>query len=179
MTRRLGLLLATLLCLFGAGCGDDGDGGGEASPTTFVSLDGRPRHPDVEGRLVSVAEDFSTLQLDGDREYEISPDLQSFSAADGSIQPLVRWKDQYVQIGLEDDTVVWLGGVSSVVEAPGSPAVAYVTGVAVEADGSELVLRSGAVFRLADDVEAPKSFPVAVVLTIDVERAAVVEIAPG
>ena len=163
-----------LALVFLAACGD---GGGGTSAESF--LDGSPRISDVEGRLVEVADDFSTITLDGDRVYEVDDDLLSFAAVDGSIQPLLRWESQYVQVGLEGDVADWVGGISAVADLPDEPAVAYFTDVLTEVDGSEAVFRSGTVLTLGDDVELPEELPAAVVATIDVETHRVAAIEPG
>jgi hypothetical protein len=76
------LLLVALAATLGFGAcsrggGDDGR----------VALDGSPRVPDVEGVVTKVADDFSTITLDGGRTYDIPRDVQSFSSSDGSTQP--------------------------------------------------------------------------------------------
>lgn len=163
--RTLAAVLGVLLLALSA-CG--GDDAAAVGSRPFVALDGSPREPDDAGRLVDVADDFSTLTLDGGRRYRVDHRLQSFSALDGSIQPLIRWHNQYVQVGLDGDTVQWLGGVAAVVEVPGDDPVAYFTDVLVEVGDRQLVFRSGAVFDVAPGVTPPAAAPVAVVATIDV-----------
>ncbi len=161
-----------------AACGsDDDDAAGDRS---FVALDGSPRIADAEGVLLEVASDFSTLRLDGDRTYDIDEGLQSFAAADGSVQPVGRYVGNYVQVGLNGagDTVQWLGSIASTVELPDEPLQAFLTGVIVDGDDGKLTFRSGTVLTLGDDVEVP-DLPAAVVATIDVAQRAVVALAPG
>lgn len=174
MIRRL--LLPVLGVVLLAACGDD-DAAGVAE--AMVSLDGSPRIADDAGRLVDIAEDFSSITLDGDREYAVDPRLQSFSALDGSIQPLLKWQNQYVQVGLAGDTVQWIGGVAAIVEVPGQDAAVYYTDVLAEQDGRRLVFRSGAVFDAAAGVAPPSEPPVPVVATIDVATDQVVALEPG
>ena len=167
--------MATSVLLLGlAACGD-GDGGTSAE----AFLDGSPRPADAEGRLVDVADDFSTITLDGERVYEVDEDLLAFSAADGTVQPLLRWENQYVQVGLDGETVEWLGGISAVVDLPEAPVVAYFTDVLTEIDGAQAVFRSGTVLDLAEGLEPPTDLPAGVVATIDVEARRVVAIEPG
>jgi hypothetical protein len=175
VTRRAALVVL-VACLSGVllACGDDG---GDDEPN--VGLDGSPRPSDAQGRLVEVADDFSTLTLDGDRTYDVAEDLLAFAAIDGTIQPLLRWVGQYVQVGVEDGTVVWLGGISAVVELDGDAPVAYFTDVLVRAKGRQATFRSGTVLTLAGGVDAPGDLPAPVVATIDVGEREVVALEPG
>jgi hypothetical protein len=175
--RRAALVLA-VAALGLAGCGGDDDGDGGASG--FVELDGTPRRADDAGVLTEVAEDFSSLTLDGDRRFDIHEELTSFAAADGSIQPVGRYVGNYVQVGLDDDgdTVQWLGSIASIVDTADQPPVAYFTGVLVDVDDGRLVFRSGTVLEAANSVETP-DVPASVVATIDVESGTVTAIERG
>lgn len=173
MIRRLFILIATL-ALAAAACGDDDGGDGPA-----VALDGTPRIADAEGWLVDVEGDFATLTLDGDRTYDVDDDLLAFAAADGSVQPLLRLVDQYVQVGLDGDTVEWIGALSSVIEVPGEPTVAYFTDVLTEVDDGRAIFRSGTVLTLGSGAEVPAELPAAVLATIDVSARTVVALAPA
>lgn len=174
--RRLLALLAVVGILLAA-CGDDDAAG---SARAFVSLDGSPRVPDTEGVVVDVAADFSTLTMDDGSVYEIHEDLQSFAAADGSIQPVIRWKGLYAQLGLAGDTVEWIGGVASVVSVPGQPAVVYITGVIVDVGSGRVTMRSGAVFRLGDGLSLSEDeLPLSTTLILDVETRAITAIEAG
>lgn len=172
--RVAALALATVV----AGCsGGDGEGTDAA-----VVLDGSPRVADDTGRLVEVAEDFSTLTLEdaaGARTYELHPAFVSFSALDASVQPLLRWRNQYVQVGLDGDEAVWLGGLAAVVDVPGAEPLAYFTDVLVESDGESATFRSGTVLPLAAGVAPPSAPPVPVVATVDVETHRIVALDPG
>lgn len=176
MTRRAALL-CLLACLAGFlyACGDDDDGAAEPN----VALDGSPRPSDAEGTLVEVADDFSTLTLDGDRTYDVAEDLLAFSAIDGTVQPVLRWVGQYVQVGLEEGTVVWLGGISAVAELDDEPPVAYFTDVLVGMRGRRATFRSGTVLTLARGVDVASDLPAPVVATIDVDEREVVALEPG
>lgn len=165
------------MALLTAGCGD-----GDAETAAAVALDGSPRVADDAGRLVDVAEDFSTLTLEdpsGTRTYELHPAFVSFSALDGSVQPLLQWRNQYVQVGLEGDQAWWLGGVAAVVEVPGSDAVAYFTDVLTDVDGASALFRSGTVLTLAPGVAPPAVPPVPVVATVETATHRVVALDPG
>ncbi len=164
--------LAALLSLGGAACGGGDDDG---APELFVPLDGSPRVPDAEGVLVEVADDFTSLTLDDDRTYDVHEDLQSFAAGDGSLQPVGRYEGNYVQVGIQDGEVVWLGSIASVVRVPGDPDLAYVTGSLRSAEDGRLVLDSGIVLAAADDLDLP-DLPTAAVLTIDVASRTVVAV---
>ncbi len=179
MLSRLPRVLASVLTLglvLGA-CGDDDVAKTESAP--FVELNGSPRTPDAEGVVTDVADDFSTLTLDGDRVYEIHKNLQSFAAGDGSIQPVIRWQGQYAQVGLDGDTVEWIGGIAAVVAVPDQPQVVYVPGVITKIDGDRLIFRSGLVLTAGAGIVAPSAPPVAVVATIDVASKLVTALEPG
>ena len=175
--RRGAVVLALLAALVLAGCGGDDD---DAAAGGFVALDGTPRVADDAGVLTEVADDFSSLTLDGDRRFEIDEDLQSFAAADGSIQPVGRYVGNFVQVGLDDggDTVQWLGSIASVVALPDQPAQAFFTGVLVDVDDGRLVFRSGAVLEAGESLETPDP-PAAVAATIDVGSGTVTAIEAG
>lgn len=163
---RLCWRVASVLLLVCAGCG----GNGEGDDPDAVVLDGSPRVADDAGRLVDVASDFSSLTIEdgeGTRSYELHPGFVSFSAADGSIQPLLRWRNQYVQLGLDGDEARWLGGVAAIAEVAGSEPVAYYADVLVALDGDAAVFRSGAVLALGPGVELPAEPPVPVVASVD------------
>lgn len=149
------VLLATMLTaatLVGAACsGSDGS----STPTTAVPLDGTPRYPDAEGVVIDIAADFSTLTLDGDRRYGIEKDVQSFSALDGSTQRLLGRKGQYVQVGLRDNKVRWIGGIGALIKVAGQPDVAYFTGNLVQVDKGKVVFEDGTVLTLAPHVQVP------------------------
>lgn len=179
--RLLAVALMAVLTLVGAGCG--GDGGTGTSPHTFVALDGSPRHPDDAGVLTALDPEFATLVLDGGTVYEISPAMQSFASMDGSTQPLRGRVGQYVQVGLEDDTVVWVAGLGAVVRLEGQPdEVVYLGRIATVLDGT-LALQDGTVLQLAKGVTVAgrpsAEAPLAAVLRIDVASDRVVEVTPA
>lgn len=180
LRRLTAAVAAGLLALAGAACSDE-TGTAASSPTTFVALDGSPRTPDDAGVLTALDEGFATLVLDGETVYDLSPAVQSFASLDGSTQPLKGRVGQYVQVGLDGNTVVWVAGLGAVVRLDGQAEhVVYLGRIAtVRADRIEL--QDGTVLRLADGVtiggEPSPEAPLAAVLTIDVATDRVVEVA--
>jgi hypothetical protein len=168
------LAVVAVLTLVGGGCAED-----EPVVATHVTLDGSPRPATEEGILVDVADDFSTLTLDGDRKLAVDPALVSFSAGDGKVVPLLRLRGQYVQLGVDDGVAEWIGGISAVVDLPPAAPVAYFTDVLVEIDDGVATFRSGTVLDLAPGVEPPGPAPVAVVATIDVGSRQITALEPG
>lgn len=133
------LLLAVLL----AGCS-------RAEPA--VRLDGSPRFPDDEGVVTAV--DGRGLTLDGARTYEVSDRLRSFSTYDLRLEPFRNRLNQYVQVGLDGDTVVWMAGVAAVV--PGDPPRVFYSGRLKEVDGQgRAIFADGTVLTLAPGVRPP------------------------
>lgn len=159
-TLVLALLVPSLL---GAACSQ---GEASSSPTTAVPLDGSPRYPDAEGVVVAIAADFSTITLDGDRTYGIQEDVQSFSALDGSTQQLLQREGQYVQVGLKDGKVRWIGGIAALVRTTGQPPVVYYSGNLVEVRKDKAIFEDGTVLTLGDAVEPPDG-AVRLMATID------------
>ena len=147
------ILAAAVLSAFlvAAACGGDES----RSP---VVLDGSPRVPDDEGVATDLDVEGKSLTLDGDRSYQLSDQLRSFSALDLSIQPLADAADAYVQVGLEGRTVVWLGRIAKVV--PTDPPRVYYVGrfssVGSSDEGRRIVFGEGTVLNLADGVEPPE-----------------------
>jgi len=137
-----GTALVVVALLTGA-CASGSSGG------TELVLDGTPRTPDAEGIATIARADL--IEVAG-KQYKVSSDLVVFSTHDLSLTPLVRWQGSYVQVGLEGDTVVWLGGVTGIVsgERPG----AEFTGRVAAVHGAEVVLEGGTVVTLADGVKA-------------------------
>ncbi|MDQ1374676.1 MAG: hypothetical protein QOJ09_2014 [Actinomycetota bacterium] len=117
-----------------------------------VVLDGRPRYPDVEGVVQSVS--VKRIVLDGGRSYAVSPNLQSFSTYTLETTPLLGRLHQYVQVGLQGHTAVWVAGVGAVVRSPSAPPAAYYLGHLVRVQGRRAVFRDGTVLRLGTGVTA-------------------------
>lgn len=158
----LHLALAAVLAL--SGC----SGGGEPRDI----LDGKPRVPDDEGVATSLS--FDKIVLDGERTYSVSPDLIAFSTYTLELEPMLRRRGQYVQIGLDGDTMVWMAGVGAVLPVDGSLR-AYYTGVLERIAGGRAQFRDGTVLAVDGDVETPE-LPRLVQIEIDVEKHAVVAV---
>lgn len=150
-------------------CGDDGSEG-----AGFVELDGSPRHPDDAGVVTAIADDNSTITVDGEVVYELHEQLQSFSSIDGSTQPLRSRLGQYVHLGLDGDTAVWVAGIGAVARIEGRPQTVTYLGTIDSVDGRTISLVDGTVFELADGVEAPEALPAPAVLRVGVGDDAVV-----
>lgn len=143
--RPLVLGLVLLLASAAGACG-------RGSDAERVTLDGRPRVPDVEGVVAEVS--FTELTLEGGGTYEIRRDLQCFSTYTLEPLPLLGRKGQYVQLGLAGDRVVWLASIGGVVAAE-RPTV-YYTGHLVEVDDGRAHFRDGTTFALGEDVSVPR-----------------------
>jgi hypothetical protein len=128
-----------------AGCA----GGDEAA----LRLDGSARVPDAEGVVQSV--DHSHITLEGHR-YRLSGKLQAFSTYTLEAVPVIGRNKQYVQVGLDGDTVVWLAAFGAVVRAPGAPPTVYYTGILEDVDGGRAVFRDGSSVRLGTGVSVPE-----------------------
>ena len=144
MRRSAAVLLLLLLLFAGAGCsGDD---------APVVVLDGSARVPDAEGVVQQV--DARRITLDG-RRYQLSPELQAFSTYTLEAIPVRNRRGQYVQVGLDGDTVEWLAAYGVVVRAADGPATVYYTGVFVRAAGGRAVFRDGSTVELDRGVDVP------------------------
>ena len=139
--RRAAVAVTAVLALGAAACG-----GGDDEPA--IALDGSPRVPDAEGIVIEVSDD--KIVLDGDREFEVADDLMAFSTYTLEAIPLAQRQDQYVQVGLDGDTVEWLALIGEPLEDR-----VYYTGELEEIDGDQLVFADGTVLSLDDGVEPP------------------------
>lgn len=101
--------------------------------------------------------DGMSLTLDGERSYQVSEQLRSFSALDLSIQPLADVDGAYVQVGVDGQTIVWVGRIARIV--PSDPPRVYYVGrlarIEDSEDGRRAVFREGTVLTLGDSVEPP------------------------
>lgn len=142
--RRLFVLLAVLF-LVAASC--------RRGPELIFGSG--PRFPDDEGLVTDV--NFQRVELDDERRYEIRQDVQSFSTYDGSVTPLLHYKDRYVHLGLDDDKrVQWVAGIGLVIG--GDPPTVVYNGVVSKADKKKhrLIFKDGTVLTVAKQVELPE-----------------------
>lgn len=165
--------IVALVVLVAAACGG---GVGEPADTSFVALDGSPRPPDAAGVLTAIAADNSTITIDGEHVYELHESLQSFSSVDGSTQPVRSRVGQYVHVGLDGETALWLAGIGAVTRIDGRPQTVNYIGTIKAVDGRQITMVDGAVFELADDVEVPDSVPIGALLRVGVSADEVVEL---
>jgi hypothetical protein len=146
VTRRpavLALAVATMVALVACG-GDNGP-----KP---IALDGTPRYPDAQGVVDRVS--VTSITLDGHRTYKVSKKLQSFSTSTLQTLPLLQRKGQYVQVGLDGDTMVWIANVGAIL--PVEPPAVYYQGRLLRTDAQRrLVFRDGTVLPLAPGVTSP------------------------
>lgn len=138
-------LLATVAALLLAACPK---GGGDR-----LVLDGSPRFPDAEGVVTEISRERITL--DGDRSYDVSEDLASFSTYDLAATPMLHREGQYVQLGLDGDEAEWMAGIGVVVRAPGEEPVVFYNGHLLSVEGGRAIFRDGTVLGLAEGVESP------------------------
>jgi hypothetical protein len=142
--RRVAALATTAVITLAA-CG------GSRAPV--VKLDGSPREPDAEG--VVRAASINGITLDGDRRYDVSKKLISFSTYNRKLVPLVRMIGAYVHIGLDGDTVVWIAKVGVVTRDASGHRTAQYQGDLVAVRGTRLVFRDGTVLTLAKGLKPP------------------------
>ena len=114
----------------------------------MVDLDGSPRYPSDEGVVTAIS--FERITLDGRRTYEVSRDLRAFSTVTRELEPMLSRRGQYVQVGLDGDTMVWMAGIAAVV--PTTPAAVYYVGRMVSVQDNRAVFSDGTVLRLAPGV---------------------------
>jgi hypothetical protein len=142
-------------------------GGGSA-----FALDGSPRVADDEGVVTGVSEE--SITLDGERTYGFDRDLVSFSSIDLSPLPLINTKHQYVQVGIDDGNVTWIGAVARPVLSD-PPAVVYV-GEVEGVEAGRLTFTNGTVFRLDDGVDADGLGGLRAQISLDPEEGVVTEV---
>lgn len=150
------------LFLLGTACGG---GGGDGSSLRDDLLGGALRVPDDEGVVTAISRE--TVTLDGARTYAVSEALLSFSAYIRVLEPMQGRRGQYVQIGLDGDTMIWMAGIGAVVD--GSPRSVYFTGTLVRVGAGRAEFDGGTVFRVATGVRAPSELG-PVQAQIDVSR---------
>lgn len=142
------------------------------TPAPVVRLDGTARFPDDEG--IATALDRNSITLDGERRYKVSDELRSFSTYTRELEPMIGRRNQYVQIGVVGDEMVWMAGVSRVIKVRGEPAVFY-TGRFREVARGRFVFTDGTTFAVAPGVARPGTRR-SVTVRIDPETHRIVEI---
>lgn len=146
MTKLLRLVLGATLVVGLAACSKD-------TKEAVVKLDGSPRVSDQAGVVVKA--DREQIILDGNRTYEVASDLIAFSTFNRAPVRLGSTVGEYVQVGLEGKTVVWLARIGPVTtQADGRSSVIY-QGDLVRVAGSRLEFRDGTVLTLAKGLRAP------------------------
>lgn len=160
---RRRLVALTVALLLAACSSDDGDP---------FALDGTPRIADDEGVVTSVTSD--TITLDVERTYEVDDDLVSFSSIDLSVLPLVNTKRQYVQVGLDGDTVRWIGAVAR--PLLGEPPTVVYVGEVEAVESGRLTFTNGTVFRLDDGVDGAGLSGHRAQISLDPEEGVVTEV---
>jgi hypothetical protein len=159
-TRRVAALATTAALSLGA-CSS-----GSSEPV--VKLDGSPRTPDAEGIVLKAS--ASGITLDGDRTYEVSKKLISFSTYNHEVVALSSMLGAYAQVGLDDDTVVWISKVGPVAtDAAGHKTVQY-QGDLVDVRPPRLIFKDGTVLRLASGLTAPEDPEGPTYAVIDAEK---------
>lgn len=158
------MALSTMLAL-----GACSSGGG-----SHFALDGSPRPPDDEGIVTDV--DLESVTLDGERTYVVERDLRSFSALDLSTVPLLFTKGQYVQVGVDGDTLSWIGAIAKPL-ALDEPIVLY-TGEVEAVTDATIVFDNGTVLRRGTDIDVADDVG-EVRVSIDPETKTVTEVVPA
>lgn len=167
--RRLGVILASVaMAVVVAACTSGGGSAGAA-----LKLDGSPRHPDDQGIATEVGR--HRIILDGRRRYSVSPALNSFSTYTLETVPLVTRRGQYVQIGLQGKTVVWIAGIAGVI--PSKPPRVFYIGELKRVEGRDAIFKDGTVLRLAANVAA-RAKPGHFTAVIDPKAHQIVELRP-
>lgn len=159
------MALASVLVL---GACSGGDGG---EP---FALDGSPRIPDDQGIVTAV--DLESVTLDGERTYDVDRELRSFSALDLSTVPLLYTEGQYVQVGVDGDTLEWIGAIARPL-ATEPPTVIYLGEVDEVARGS-VTFTNGTVLDVSDGVDVDEDSG-DVKVSIDPESHEVIEVVPA
>ena len=143
----------------------------QESSSSAVALDGSPRVPDAEGVVVSASP--KGLTLNGGRRYKVSPKLVAFSTYDLKPVALASTVHQYVQIGVDDDTVVWLAQIGIVQTGADGKRTTLYQGSLTRVSANRLYFRDGTVLRLAPGLHAPGDATGQTLAYIDVDRGVV------
>ena len=106
--------------------------------------------PDEEGVVASVSR--RSLALEGGRTYKLTDKLVAFSTYNRHTISVLGTKGDYVHLGLDGDTVVWVGRIGKVIDNAAQPVVIY-QGQLRKIDGARLEFADGTVLRLADNLD--------------------------
>lgn len=121
------------------------------------------------------------VTLAGGGRYAVSKKLIAFSTYNRKAVPLVSTRGAYVQLGLKDNTVVWLARIGPVsTDDRGHQTVQY-QGDLVGVAGTRLTFKDGTVLRLAKGLKAPSDAlgPTYVVIDADARRVQGATFAPA
>jgi hypothetical protein len=139
-----------------------------SSDKPVVKLDGSPRLPDAEGVVQSAS--AGGLRLDGGRSYGVSKKLIAFSTYDREPIQLARVRGSYVQVGLRDNTVVWLARIGIVTKGASGKSVVQYQGDLRRVEGGRMFFRDGTVLKLAPELKAPAKVTGSTFAVIDTKR---------
>jgi hypothetical protein len=91
--------------------------------------------------------------------------------------PLLQRVGEYVHVGLEGDTAVWVASIADVVDGPDDDVVYYV-GVAIDVVDGSLVFEDGTVLKVSSslDLPVPPAGGVRLAVTIDTDERVVVAV---
>ncbi len=142
--RRVAALVTTA-ALSATACG------GSADPV--VRLDGSPRQADTEGVVLKAS--AGGITFDGDRSYEVSEKLISFSTYNREPVRLASTRGAYVQAGVKGRTVVWLSKIGPVATDPAGHRTVQYQGELVDVDPPYLVFKDGTKLRLGKGLTPP------------------------
>lgn len=125
------------------------------APTRRSILDQGTRFPSDEGVVTQVDLEGAKIELDGARSYRVSRQVESFTSRTHRVTALVHWKDRYVHVGLDDESVVvWVAGIG-VVARDGERMVTF-SGVFERVEKGRAVFRDGTALKVAAGVATPE-----------------------
>jgi len=161
LTRRL-MMLGVVLALALAAC--------SSSSKPVVALDGSPRIPDVSG-IVTKA-DATGITTNANHTYKVSKNLIAFSTYNRKPITLASTVGSFVQMGVKDNTVLWISRIGVVVTTGQTKTVSY-QGDLVSVAGSILTFKDGTVLTLDKGLQAPAGVKGSTYANIDAERGVV------
>lgn len=138
------------------------------------SITDQVRNPDDEGVVTEI--NLERVQIDSERSYTFSREVESFTTRGHDIMPLLHHDGRYVHLGLADegDVVVWIASIGIVPE--GDDAEVLYNGVLESVDDEgRFVFDDGTVLIPDDGVEPPETGAEATIV-IDPETHRVVEV---